>query len=248
MDRKDAAVDTLLRGIDAQRSDAERLSVTLSILGFVPKLREVPAQVMELASEAVKDHPSDEIVAHYETTLVHFASQKEPRSFLEEMENQATSALERQCIARVWVAVMDYIPFTPDEWLARAQANVEVLEDDDDALEQLADGLKGRGDDAALAGVYRKRLEADIALKDESWLMDAYQVFLRTQSAENILALLERWTSMDGASVSAWRWWADENASDCTDLDKLKIALELLGSEGPSNELVTSLSSTLRIG
>ena len=40
---------------------------------------------------------------------------------------------------------MDYIPFTPDEWLARAQANVEVLEDDDDALEQLADGLKGRG-------------------------------------------------------------------------------------------------------
>ena len=47
------------------------------------------------------------------------------------------------------------------------------LQDDDDALEQLADGLKGRGDDAALAGVYRKRLEADIALKDESLLMDA---------------------------------------------------------------------------
>ena len=44
---------------------------------------------------------------------------------------------------------------------------------------------------------------------------------------------------MDGASVSAWRWWADESASDCTDLDKLKTALDLLGSEGPSNELVT---------
>ena len=46
---------------------------------------------MELASEAVKDHPSDEIVAHYEITIVHFASQKEPRSFLKEMETRFNS-------------------------------------------------------------------------------------------------------------------------------------------------------------
>ena len=234
----DAAVDTLLRGIDAQRNEQERLSVIQSILGFVTKLREVPAQVMELASEGLRNHPSDSMVSSYETTLVHFASQKEPRSFLEEMEASAASALERQCIARVWVAVMDYIPFTPDEWLARAQANVEVLGDDDDALEQLAGGLKGRGDDEALARVYRKRLDADIALKDESWLVDARDLFLRLHLLEDVTGLLERWTELEGAASIAWQWWAEENGPESADLPKLRRAIEVLGGLEAGPELV----------
>ena len=238
--QEDAAVDTLLRGIDAQRSDQERLSVTRSILGFVPKLREVPLQVMELASEAVKDHPSDETIGFYETTLIHYASQKEPKSFLETMEASAASSLERQCIARVWVAVMDYIPFTPDEWLARAQANVEVLGDDDDALEQLADGLKGRGDDQALAAVYRKRLEADIALKDESWLVDARDVFVRLGQDDALETLLDRWTSLEGAATIAWQWWAEESSPESDDLPKLSRAIEVLGAIDGSAELVSA--------